>query len=290
MRIGCDGVEAISRGVDRQRMIETITKFLVGQFGEQTYVTARLGSLVLAWAGCGLPVLEPRHQLAASLMATSVSEDAISDLRLPWRCFGIEIASGLIGDGRQFVLVHQRPDGGEVTAVRFADGIGEHGMIEWGTEPSIADWGGHDRFTRVDGNGDVVILDEDVADFNRQSIVFGRLLVGLCIEMEAVNSGSSRCVRSARGRWKRGQPKAWTWKLTRPVRVDARAAIRDFVSGNAKSAPSVQSLVRGHWKLQPCGKDQSQRRRIHVEPYWRGPEDAPIAVRHHVIREAAVSP
>jgi hypothetical protein len=45
--------------------------------------------------------------------------------------------------------------------------------------------------------------------------------------------------------------------------------------------PSVQCLVRGHWKRQPCGHELQDRKWIQIEPYWRGPEDAPIAVRSH---------
>lgn len=48
------------------------------------------------------------------------------------------------------------------------------------------------------------------------------------------------------------------------------------VSGGAGNPLIVRTLVAGHWKQQPCGPKQSERKLIRVEPYWRGPLDAPI--------------
>lgn len=36
-------------------------------------------------------------------------------------------------------------------------------------------------------------------------------------------------------------------------------------------------IVRGHWRWQPCGPGRSQRRRIWVNPFVKGPEDAPLS-------------
>ena len=37
-------------------------------------------------------------------------------------------------------------------------------------------------------------------------------------------------------------------------------------------------LVRGHWRWQPCGPRRSERKRIWVHPYVKGPEDAPLVI------------
>ena len=81
--------------------------------------------------------------------------------------------------------------------------------------------------------------------------------------------------------YKRGEPQTWTFQLARDVKIDCRAAVRDYVRGLAASSPVVQSLVRGHWKRQPHGPGGTERKTIFIEPYWRGPEEAPIAVRAH---------
>lgn len=40
-----------------------------------------------------------------------------------------------------------------------------------------------------------------------------------------------------------------------------------------------QSCVRGHYKRQVIGVGRSGRKVIWIEPYWRGPEGAPLLVR-----------
>jgi hypothetical protein len=52
-------------------------------------------------------------------------------------------------------------------------------------------------------------------------------------------------------------------------------------SGNALM---VRTRVAGHWKRQVCGKGRSDRKFIHVEPYWRGPDGAVIATTRHEVR------
>jgi hypothetical protein len=44
----------------------------------------------------------------------------------------------------------------------------------------------------------------------------------------------------------------------------------------------VRTLVRGHWRLQPYGPNNSLRKAIWIRPFWRGPEDAPVSI--HPIR------
>lgn len=36
-------------------------------------------------------------------------------------------------------------------------------------------------------------------------------------------------------------------------------------------------LVRGHWRRQPCGPRNTERKIIWVEPFFRGPEDGPVS-------------
>jgi len=63
-----------------------------------------------------------------------------------------------------------------------------------------------------------------------------------------------------------------------------RKAVVEYGKHGGKS-PTVQCVVAGHWKMQPCGPGGSERKRIFIEPYWRGPEDAPIAIRPHVLKQ-----
>jgi hypothetical protein len=65
-----------------------------------------------------------------------------------------------------------------------------------------------------------------------------------------------------------------------PVKHDFREHVRSFARGE-RDKLSVQSLISGHYKMQPYGPQRSLRKLIWLEPYWRGPEDAPIPIRPH---------
>lgn len=41
--------------------------------------------------------------------------------------------------------------------------------------------------------------------------------------------------------------------------------------------------VRGHWKVQAHGPGRSERKTIHVEPYWRGPDAAEVISRPYMV-------
>lgn len=65
--------------------------------------------------------------------------------------------------------------------------------------------------------------------------------------------------------------------------ADAEHPFCDYVAGRRGGKLSTQHMVRGHYKMQRHGEGGAQRKWIHVEPYWRGDENAPIAVRSHVL-------
>lgn len=45
-----------------------------------------------------------------------------------------------------------------------------------------------------------------------------------------------------------------------------------------KRTYSVRWVVRGHWRLQPCGPGRTPRRLVFINPYLTGPENAPLKV------------
>jgi hypothetical protein len=59
------------------------------------------------------------------------------------------------------------------------------------------------------------------------------------------------------------------------IRTELRRAATERALGD-KGAPGwslrQKHIVRGHWKLQRSGEGGRERKRIFVEPYWRGPD------------------
>jgi hypothetical protein len=266
-----------------------------------------------AWRRCGFPTIEPSARLTASLMSTSLR--GIDDVRFPWEAFAIIVPTGLLNaedtDGTRFavtsVLVQSVNGSVEVNVCgsvpvsrdqqeREDDAVAK--LLAERRPRSVAETEElarlyHPATTVAELLGDPDDLHEanprtadkdDLGPTNARILALvGRLVIGCALEMATVSTkGSPPGVRSEKSR-RSGEPRLWVFKLTRDVKIDVRAAVTAYVAGGGRS-PTVQSLVRGHWKNQPHGPRSSLRKWIHVEPFWRGPEDAPIAVRSHVLR------
>jgi hypothetical protein len=202
----------------------------------------------------------------------------MQDVYMPWRCFCVKVPSGL-GLDCEYVLVSQvhPPDPG-IDIIRFG-GIG----YARGFEKSLADLGDIEVIENEPLDG-TVFSEEEVETINRELRMLGRLICGVCIEMstvrDTVKSRSSGDVKYEK-RNGRMEPTTWKFQLTRPVKIDVREAVKQYVSGRRGGKLSLQHLVRGHMKRQPYGPGKVFRKFIHIEPYWRGDEDAPIALRSH---------
>jgi hypothetical protein len=125
----------------------------------------------------------------------------------------------------------------------------------------------------------------DEADYlTRVHLSVSRIIVGVCVE-------AANAIRLVDARPKR--PKgvnAVIWakqNRTRPYKFiqnvkltsETEKLTRDFISG--RGSPTVQTIVRRHRKRVACGKGRQERRWVTIEPYKRGPKDAPIGIRSH---------
>jgi len=111
-----------------------------------------------------------------------------------------------------------------------------------------------------------------------------RLIAGLILSMSNADNFKSRSVPARNGTKKREagvEPAHRVTMIGRPISIDCRASVRTYLEGTSKkhAPPSVQTLVRGHHKRQVIGVGRRNRKVIWVEPYWRGPEDAPILTK-----------
>lgn len=272
----------VERGMDRNAALEYIAQVALEAGNEQSFV-ALTPSFALAWAECGFPVVEPAHRLAASMMATSMPKDLVDEFaRMPWRCFLIQVHPGLVGDEGALMWALQSREDNRIRALTF---IGTH--MHLGDESTISDWNAKIAGDlTVNGKAiDVLHPQYESADRSfRKTELLGRLFVSVCAELSSRNESIPRADTPTGRKRNSDEPRCVTYKLTRNVRVDARSAIREYAEGSAKLPPSVQIMVRGHWKLQAHGPALSERKLIHVEPYWRGPDDAPIGVRTHPLK------
>lgn len=231
------------------------------------------------WAACGFPRLVLDDKLAASLCATHLNAEALADIKLPWSTFVVQPPPGLIfieGHSALFAVIRSLANGkvGMYAVLSNSTSISSSG-ITWAElcEP--------DFLASIEYHhpkDDNIAMSPDMAS---GTAVLARLCANAIVEMETLPTRSWQSPSCAPKR-KRGEPKCWTFRLSRRVVIDCRNAVRAATRGGG-AVPSVQVLVRGHRKRQPFGPGREMRRWIHVEPYWRGPEDAPIAVREHLL-------
>ncbi|MFO0678510.1 MAG: hypothetical protein U0169_18375 [Polyangiaceae bacterium] len=245
------------------------------------------------WAGAGFPQVTLGHKLAASLCSTKIDPETANAARHPWPAYRILVPSGLVDVADPLVDGGVMPvdyldvfDAGKFTHVTassrssdftffVAHGTLAKGLVEDRTSPEILT-PLHDTGARL----------EDAHERALGSL--WRLMVGVALEMsdparvKAPKSSSAPADDARSG----SEPAIATYVLGRTVMIDCRDALRAYLRGMRRDAPAVQSLVRGHWKRQAFGAKGADRRWIHVEPYWRGPEDAPIALRRHEVRRS----
>lgn len=250
------------------------------------------------WAAVGFPMITVGHRFAASLLVTTATEDVVTLARAPFPAFLIQLPVGPleIDDPYQHgrlplhrVLVSTMPDprGKDPFAWSFA-AYAEKGVCVWrsGVRSVEMQPERHEDFEGL--RTDIFNMTATSRDERALSLL-GRLIIHTCLAMSDPSQvrpiGRSHQVWShwEADRAKRSpEPAVRVFQLGRPVRHDFREAVREYLGGERRKL-SVQCFVAGHYKMQPHGPRNSLRKLIWREPFWRGPEDAPIVVRPHVL-------
>jgi hypothetical protein len=252
------------------------------------------------WYDQGLPEISIGHKLAASLAATGLPQTSLEFVIPPWRAFTVRLPTDLFQTqdeklsrmvSIERLLVHhvKRSDGLLVwnfTGICQAPSgqlIWSHGRTTdmMANSDSWADWGNMWEQTSF--------AIKDPQD-NRLMACLCRVILGLCLELsnpkaykpvgkQAYNYPAKAPIRQHK------EPLVRTFAVRREVKIDVREAVGEYIKRGG-SSPKVQTLVRGHWKWQAHGSKMSLRKWIHIEGYWRGPEDAPILPRTVKLEES----
>lgn len=114
-----------------------------------------------------------------------------------------------------------------------------------------------------------------------------RIALGMCLQMESTPPDLQPKPR-IKGRRKRKRDFAHpdVYVVGEPVKIDCRQALRESLNPKVRGprkAPTVNWLVRGHWRNQACGPQRSQRKRIWIQPHWGNTHAPTLVVRPHVV-------
>ncbi len=245
------------------------------------------------WFASGAPRVRLSSAQAAALMLTDLPPDFVdSELRPPWPAFVVELPDGLLptksGGWERRALVHRMHTAEEdclwwitVEDDTTALSVGRRSLFDLQREDELY---GKDS----DGKNITILgvrLHTDREVFARFAAV-AKLVAGILYKMQETPPAPIRVAGGGAVRRKPGGPPQTTdIVMGFPVNVDFSNLVREHILGHVKRLAKVQWLVRGHWRNQACGEARSVRRRIWIQPFWKGPLDAPILVRAHVLKD-----
>ena len=246
------------------------------------------------WCHYGFNSVRYDARYCASLLCTSLSSEVLDEIDMPWPAFVIEIPAGLV--------VVPRKDGKTDHVERlFVDKwlgqwryLGITHLGSWLTKFH------HTAQLLVGGRVDPAGLDgcvfgSDVAfgvDVDkRMHELLGRLVVNTCL---ALTDPTTHRVwapidphRKSLGNARKGMPpQVRIYEMRKPVTVDCRPIVSEYLSSGRDDGRKiiVQLYVGSYWRRQPHGPGRTLRRWQQIEGHWKGPVDAPIAVRPHVLQ------
>ncbi len=217
------------------------------------------------WFKSSFARLEVGHKLAAALCLTDVPDEV--EVRAPWESWSLVVPDGL--------LMPMARVGGVVKQLSRV----------WlvGAEPLFG----------ISQDGDLIDLvrgEHDSDSFARFSASLRNLIRGSCLALsspedfakESHASGSAS--KASKGRQGPPDLAQARFLLSAPVKVDLREHLRAYLGGRKGASPTVQFLVRGHWRNQVHGAGRALRKTIWIQPFWKGPEESRVLLRQHVAK------
>lgn len=265
---------------------ELVSKFVQTN---ATKESVAIGDWAWQWAEDGFWTITTGARYAAALMATNTA-GAKGDLILPGRAVKIVIPDSVL-PGHKNVYVSD--------SLFIATAVDVCGAMFWENEGDDDDWCSPGHTISICGaeRGIDELLFDPLDDFAegrlgwesvKEVTLIRRLVVGLLYTMQHTTNFRSRAYAtkgSATSNHRAGPPDHRAVFVGSSIAMDARPQIAEWLrtSDRTASPPSVQHVVRGHYKRQVIGAAGSFRKIVWIEPYWRGPEDAPILVHPRLI-------
>jgi len=249
------------------------------------------------WAYYAYPEIQLSHTYAAALLATDASQAVLDLVEAPWPAFIIEVPRGLLTldmTGKEEPIRGYRPEAGPSIITRILVMRIDHKRGRtWTYVAFTEDYLTLFRFGVTTEELLPPTLSKDVKDsehFNvfswtlssqdeRTAALIGRLIVNTCLAMsdptrvKKVGKGHGHYEHNRRAK----EPTTRVFQVGQPVKHDFREAVAAYLHGDREKL-QVQSLVSGHWKPKLGARLGYP---VWIEPYWRGPEDAPILTRKH---------
>lgn len=283
-------------GTIAERLIRSRDRVL--QIGLGHFLTSPEKQLQLIWSArwvqLAFPTVEVGAKLAASLIGTSMRGVDPETCRPPWRAFAIRVPAGLLhlqrgsGELDQVHTIQVATDAGQRWAIFVQAGFVSAWVRGLTTQDLLTDARWEDDEENADHSAD---YNAGIDEIDERNLLMARRLVRSLViwladperrsaARQPPPSPKARRARRARGEAERAfSPDRYV--VSAPVQIDCRPHLAAYSCGTARTL-HVRSIVRGHFKPRLGAR---LGRNVWVEPYERGPKDAPLAIRIHVAEE-----
>lgn len=254
------------------------------------------------WASFGMPLFDLTHSLCAKLILTDPEDVLMTEIPFPFPIFVLRLPLDfgfVVKDDNgtyipiKNVWVHslEFEEFGRVLSIECSPGNKTDATLDAVNrieEKKISKWIDDDVIFRAKPSVESPRFRVEPDPKCKASIsLIKRLLVNFCLYLS-----STSCNLSRSGSWKRradekvlerGVPHSWVAgrdiKLGKEILSAAKANVASEFSGDgAKWKLKKSFVVRGHYRWQPCGPRNEDRKRIMIDPFWKGPVDS-IALR-----------
>lgn len=230
------------------------------------------------WAVHAFQRVTTTHTYGAALMCSDADRASLETIETQWHAFMVQVPNGLLraeGGALEYnrVLVTMHDAGASLVLLDQEHSHPARIVVQG--ERTLAD------LLSDDGAGS--LLAEKHPEAARAAVCAKRLVAGLLLAMQHADNFKDKTyparVKNQRGR-KLEEPAHRVVLVGKPITVDCRRGVADYIAHGPRKGkhgpPSVQVLVRGHYRRQVVGVGRTGRKVIWIQPFWRGPDDAPI--------------
>jgi hypothetical protein len=279
--------------------------------------TEGISTLVFShcWTQLGRPIFRLTADLLAAMLVTECGGVSMDEVQLPFGALVLQVPPLLSTLGwdnqREFVrtiLVHRfravragsqttmeeyiRADGPQEERI-FLALIGERGASAWALQGFAGDGDAETWLGTLDSGfyEHRFGMPSDETD-ERTVAAAWRMVVNLALYTSARTLPAPD--RPKRKVTKRGKRTAKyldrVYRIGHEIKLPAalHSAARDYVESGSKPAAwraSRRFVVRGHFRNQAVGKGRLERKRIWIQPFWKGPTSADELERRYVVEK-----
>ena len=231
-----------------------------------------LADFGMGWLESNFAKLEVSHKLAASLCLTDVPDDL--EVKAPWKHWSFVIPDGLLAPAKN--------KNGELEG--YARVFCEGSAIRY----LVSSTGRCVGPVAPDQTG----APEQVLNLFK---LLNSLVKGACLALSDPEQYKKQSLSKNEGSFKKtkrsgGAPELNNarYMLSAPVQVDLRDVVHAVQRGERRRGGklTVQFLVRGHWKNQVHGEKRALRKRIWIQPFWKGGEETRVLLRNYIVKDA----